>query len=497
MTTFDSSSPRSSSPLAPDSGQSNDAAATNAAIQLIRQKVARAYTAEPAAAQEIITANSANNHGQTLSKHQLYMRSLSTSGKSLADIQTAWHQYYAALPDTEKRVVWQEFYTASHTKDNAASLYQAPHNNPSSASPQLLNSSQPQQAQTQTATIITSQATLPQPNPSATQPASTPTNSTPLSTPAANPQSQTALPAKPTIGVMPSPQPAPSQSTGRGHRPPLKPAEIIGTIGAVRPSQQTVKDIRARIRRTVSANGKLTMKHHIQSLLFGFGMGGIVLVVLLFSFFNEMVIAPLIQPSRTVTNQPIIVGSSVGSQSAPPSVIVPKINIQIPVDFTLQSNEEAVIQNALENGVVHYPSTVLPGQNGNGAYFGHSSQNIFNNGKYKFAFVLLHQLKTGDIFYITHNGKVYAYQVFAKEIVPPTQVSVLNDTKGKQATAVLITCDPPGLNTNRLVVWGEQISPSPTGNSAATPKTTTQPPEITDNGPTLWQRTTDLLTFWN
>lgn len=111
--------------------------------------------------------------------------------------------------------------------------------------------------------------------------------------------------------------------------------------------------------------------------------------------------------------------------------------------------------------------------------------------------MLLHQVTTGDIFYITYQGKRYVYQVFAKEVVPPTQVSVLNDTKGRQATAVLITCDPPGFSTNRLVVWGEQISPSPVTNSAATPTDTTQQPtELASKGPSAWARFIRSLQFW-
>jgi sortase A len=148
---------------------------------------------------------------------------------------------------------------------------------------------------------------------------------------------------------------------------------------------------------------------------------------------------------------------------------------------------------------VHYPSTVLPGQNGNAAFFGHSSGNIFNNGKYKFAFTLLHDLSTGDLFYINYGGKTYAYRIFDRQIVPPTAVGVINDTRGKQATAELITCDPPGISTNRLVIWGEQISPSPTNNIAASPgqTTTTTPTQIPGNGPSLWSQMVDKLEFWN
>ena len=435
-----------------------------AAIRLLREKVARAYEEEPNAV-ETITKSQAD---PLPSKHQLYMRELSASGKSLAEIQTAWHHYYTKLSNAEKHEVWQEFYSA-----NQHTPYQ-----------KLFQKQQP----------VASRLGLDS-QPEVVQPGG----------------SGIPAPAASANGVFVGSSPEPTQATasrslGRStsSAKPKKPSKLVRVVA----SSKTVNKLLAtktgkkaqtqleRAHKTISADGKLKARHHLQSLAFGLGMGGIVLAVLLFSFFNEYIIAPFIQPSRKVTAAPIIVSSQSAATTAQPTVIVPKINIQIPIDFGLSATDESTVQTALEEGVIHYPSTVLPGQNGNGAYFGHSSSNIFNNGKYKFAFVLLHQLTTGDIFYITHGGKVYAYQVFAREIVPPTQVSVLHDTKGKTATAVLITCDPPGLSTNRLVVWGDQVSPNPATNTTPEPKPQTTPEKLSSNGPTLWTRMVRGVQFW-
>lgn len=148
------------------------------------------------------------------------------------------------------------------------------------------------------------------------------------------------------------------------------------------------------------------------------------------------------------------------------------------------------MQKELEEGVAHYPTTSMPGENGNGAYFGHSSNNIFNKGKYKFAFVLLNQLTIGDTFYITKDGKLYAYKVFDKKVVEPNQVEVLLPVEGHTATATLITCDPPGTSLRRLVVVGDQISPDPNGNIASDGNKTLDDRsfELAGNSPTLWGR---------
>ncbi len=235
---------------------------------------------------------------------------------------------------------------------------------------------------------------------------------------------------------------------------------------------------------------KLTWKHHLQSALFGLSMGAVVVFILLFGFFNEVLIAPFIQPSRNVTATPIILSANTIAPSKTPQVIIPKINVEIPVNYTTKTTSEYVIENDLEGGVVHYPTTSFPGQTGNAAYFGHSANNILNPGRYKFAFVLLHELVPGDVFYLTYNDKVYAYKIFSTTIVSPTDVSVLNPVPGHNDTATLITCDPPGTSINRLVVVGDQISPNPNGNTAPTPTVTatTQVSRLPGNGPSLWHR---------
>jgi len=418
----------SNNPLIPKA----DDQPANPAVELIRAKVARVLTDEPDASKELAEVQTI----RPLSKHQLYMREISQSGKSLAEVQTAWHHYYTTLNDDEKREVWQEFYDA-----NQHTPYQ-----------KLFQKQQAAQA-------------------------------TPSS--AAN---------TPMVPVTPAPQPSPSEN-----------GVVVGSHLAPAPAGRPIKTdnktvthaVKSKILNRVNAGGQLTLKHHLQSLGFGLATGSIVLIVFLFTFFNEYFIAPLIQPSRDVSSTPIILSDATASANTPPNVTIPKINVQIPIDFSLDTYNETVIENDLDSGVIHYPNTVLPGQNGNAAFFGHSSGNIFNNGKYKFAFTLLHDLTTGDLFYITYNGTTYAYRVFDREVVPPTDVGVINETQGQQATAELITCDPPGISTNRLVVWGQQISPAVSTNTTSTTTAVTgSPSAIAGNGPTLWDQLLTTLEFW-
>jgi LPXTG-site transpeptidase (sortase) family protein len=158
------------------------------------------------------------------------------------------------------------------------------------------------------------------------------------------------------------------------------------------------------------------------------------------------------------------------------------------------STKEEALQNALERGVVHYATTPNPGEKGNAVIVGHSSNNILNQGKYKFAFVLLKQLEPGDTIVLTKDGKRYVYKVYEKKIVKPTDVSVLG-AASKPSTLTLITCDPPGTSINRLIVVAEQVTPDPANNKASSAAPTAETAEIVPgNSPTLWSRITNWLT---
>lgn len=378
-------------------GSNGEADAEAAAVNLIREKIARLYSDEPEARKEMAEAENAPHR----SKHQKFMHELSASGKDLAAIQTEWHKYYQGLSDIEKHEVWQEFYA-----------------------------------------------------------------------------SQPLLKGQPKRGSA-----AEAQMLAKHKHEAVKPRKSRRLRDA-----RSKSEVQDAIRHKVSAGGKLKAKHHLQSILAGLGAGLIVLLIFLFGFFNEVIIAPFIQPSRASGDAPLIVNSNSIAPTSTPQVIIPKINVQIPVVYTETSTDENAIESDLQDGVVHYPTTVLPGQTGNAAFFGHSSNNIFNRGKYKFAFVLLHTLQDGDTFYLSYNGKMYVYKVISRTIVEPSQVSVLGSVPGQQATATLITCDPPGTSLHRLVVVGQQISPDPSGNTKPSAITPVQPAALPGNGPTLWGR---------
>lgn len=369
--------------------------ADDPAVNLIRGKLAELFETEPKASDE---AEEIKSIGAS-SKHQKYLQTLMSSGKDIAEVQTAWHEYYQGLPPSEKHEVWQEFYSNQTRQSH------------------FFGSSG---ADKPTSTISD-------------------TKQVPIKKPSHPPQS--------------------------------------------------VTDLKKKLAAKVSANGRLSGKHHLKSLLFGLGAAGFVGLLVIFMLFNQLFITPFISPSKNASATPLIVDPSGQTAVGPETkIIIPKLNVDAPIVMDVADNEEKTIQAALEKGVTLYPNTGKPGELSNPVIFGHSSNNIFNNGDYKFVFVLLSRLEVGDTFMINYNSKQYVYKVFNKKIVKPNDVGVLSE-KPKEAMVTLITCDPPGSSANRLIIQAEQISPDPNANTATTAKSDSSNLETLPSNPeSLFQR---------
>jgi LPXTG-site transpeptidase (sortase) family protein len=178
--------------------------------------------------------------------------------------------------------------------------------------------------------------------------------------------------------------------------------------------------------------------------------------------------------------------------STVPNLVIPKINVQAPVIFEPSLNENKILK-ALEGGVIHYANTASPGEAGNVVIFGHSSNDWWESGNYKFVFVLLDKLAPGDRFTIDYQGVRYTYEVSGSRIVEATDMSILNQTA--DPTITLVTCSPPGTSWRRLIVTAKQVDPNP---STAGTSTVVSVPAKTGNLPGA---APDLLTqlgqAWN
>lgn len=280
------------------------------------------------------------------------------------------------------------------------------------------------------------------------------------------------------------PTASPGSNTSQPTQSSNTPAELT--------KDEAVSELRTKLLSEVKErSGKVRKSRHFMPIM------AALTVAVMFAVlqYNQLIVAQVkayVSPG-SINPQNVVLDPTTSIKVGPePRIVIPKINVDAPVVYDVPSLEENIIQDKLRSGVVHYPipgADGMPGQTGNTVILGHSSNDVFDNGNYKFVFVQLDKLNKGDTFYLNYNGTRYTYSVTEKKVIDPTQVSELVIDNGKPL-ATLVTCTPPGTALKRLVVIAEQISPDPSTATAkeASSATPVKPGNIAGNAPTLFER---------
>jgi len=224
------------------------------------------------------------------------------------------------------------------------------------------------------------------------------------------------------------------------------------------------------------ATGKVQRSRNLRKFI---PVGVIALVILagLFLQYNRLIFAPLmayVSPdSGSVATSLEPVDPTVTQAVSPePRLIIPKLNVDVPVAFGISTND---VDAAMNQGVAQFSipgANALPGQIGNLVITGHSAGDIYSSNPYKFIFSGLERLENGDLIYINYNSVRYTYQMVGRETVEPSNVAALVYETDKPMLT-LITCTPLGTSRYRLLISAEQISPSYTDAETAAPSTET------------------------
>ena len=193
--------------------------------------------------------------------------------------------------------------------------------------------------------------------------------------------------------------------------------------------------------------------------------GVFVVLFILFLQYNRLVFAPImayIAPGNVSDDGIAAIDPTVNTNvSDTNKLIIPKLNIDVPVHFGI-SNDTTTINQAMNNGVAHFMvpgASAFPGQVGNTVVTGHSAGDIYSSNQYKFIFSGLERLVNGDLIYIDYNKVRYTYRMYDRKTVEPNDVASLNYT-GDKAILTLITCWPLGTSRYRLLIFAEQINPA-------------------------------------
>ena len=130
-------------------------------------------------------------------------------------------------------------------------------------------------------------------------------------------------------------------------------------------------------------------------------------------------------------------------------VKIPKIGVDIPIFHTSDDD-------VLRKGAGHLPGTTLPV----GGKTTHTAITAHRGLRESRLFTDLDKVEKGDRFTLEVLGEAYVYEVETTRIVAPSETDWLVVQSGRDL-ATLITCDPLGINTERMLVTGERVTPTP------------------------------------
>lgn len=192
--------------------------------------------------------------------------------------------------------------------------------------------------------------------------------------------------------------------------------------------------------------------------------GVFVVLFVLFMQYNRLIFAPIfayMSPGEApATSIEAIDPTVTQAVSADPRLIIPKLNVDVPIHFGLQLSQ---VMDAMNSGVAHYRiagASAYPGEMGNTVITGHSAGDVYDSNPYKYIFSGLERLEEGDLIYVNYQSVRYTYQVSGKKVVEPTDVKALV-MESDVPMLTLVTCTPLGTSRYRLLVFAEQISPNP------------------------------------
>lgn len=128
---------------------------------------------------------------------------------------------------------------------------------------------------------------------------------------------------------------------------------------------------------------------------------------------------------------------------------IDKIGVDLPI-------YHGTSDTTLAQGVGHLQGTSLPV----GGVSQHSVLTAHRGLAEATLFNRLDELTLGDTFRIEVFGEVLTYRVIETKVVEPSETESLYPRYGKDLMT-LVTCTPLGINSHRILVTGERVTPTP------------------------------------
>ena len=218
--------------------------------------------------------------------------------------------------------------------------------------------------------------------------------------------------------------------------------------------------LRYKIRKKAAQTAKKTHRHRRFIPILA---GVFVVLLILFLQYNRLIFAPImayVSPGNAPADGIEALDPTITQTvSADPRLLIPKLNIDVPINFNISLSQ---VMEAMNHGVAHYRiagASAYPGEVGNFIITGHSAGDVYSSNPYKYIFSGLERLEEGDLIYVNYQSVRYTYKIVKKQVIEPTNVAALIMQTDKPLIT-LVTCTPLGTSRYRLLVTGEQISPT-------------------------------------
>jgi len=136
------------------------------------------------------------------------------------------------------------------------------------------------------------------------------------------------------------------------------------------------------------------------------------------------------------------------------SLEIPKIEIYAPLVFP-KSSQKNDLSKSLEQGVIFYPESVLPGEEGITVILGHSAPSNWPKINYDWVFTRINELNPGDEIFVYFNHRKYPYQITKKFFLKRGEEIPTVDLEDSKSVLLMLSCWPPGVDYKRIAVQAE------------------------------------------
>lgn len=137
-------------------------------------------------------------------------------------------------------------------------------------------------------------------------------------------------------------------------------------------------------------------------------------------------------------------------------ILIPSVGIDAPIQ-NVTSTDPDVLNTALLSGVVHYPGSAFPGQDGNVFLFGHSTGlAVVHNQAFR-SFNRLGEVEPGDTIRIRSGSREYWYRARSRTLVHADAATIDLRTTPGMRLLTLSTCNVFGKKDDRFVIEAEFV----------------------------------------